>query len=374
MVVKEVSKAIASMFGIKLKDYNSGIASTNKYSDSLGGVGSSADKAGKKVKELKRQVLGFDEIHNIDENKNSGSGSSGSGGTSGGIDQRLLDAIKGYDNGMEKVKMKATQIRDKIMEWLGFHKKINPLTGEVYFEYQGIKKTLQNMWKSFKGLSTEGKILVGLGLVVGATKLWNTGKKLVTVFGNSGLGKIIKGLISPSRELINWGILGVKTNGNLVSGLKDGIQAWRASNGIIEESTGKVKGFSGVMSGAKIAVQGLITGAVGLYTVNKSMQSLSTDGANLANVLGLVTGSLTTIASGVQIGAIFGPWGTVIGGATGALLTFVSAITGYQTEIDKVAEKTKNVTDSTQKYIDSIKEQNSTICSNMTATRDSHTK
>lgn len=348
MVVKEVSKAIASMFGIKLKDYNSGIASTNKYSDSLGGVGSSADKAGKKVKELKRQVLGFDEIHNIDENKNSGRGSSGSGGTSGGIDRRLLDAIKGYDNGMEKVKMKATQIRDKIMEWLGFHKKINPLTGEVYFEYQGIKKTLQNMWKSFKGLSTEGKILVGLGLVAGAIKLWNTGKKLVTIFGNSGLGKAIKCLITPSRELINWGILGVKTNGNLISGLRDGIQAWRASNGIIEESTGKVKGFSGVMNGAKIAVQGLITGAVGLYTVNKSMQSLSTDGANLANVLGLVTGSLTTIASGVQIGAIFGPWGAVIGGATGALLALISAMQGYQTESDKIITNSQKVIDSTE--------------------------
>ena len=361
MVVKEVSKAIASMFGIKLKDYNSGIASTNKYSDSLGGVGSSADKAGKKVKELKRQVLGFDEIHNIDENKNSGSGSSGSGGTSGGIDQRLLDAIKGYDNGMEKVKMKATQIRDKIMEWLGFHKKINPLTGEVYFEYQGIKKTLQNMWKSFKGLSTEGKILVGLGLVAGAIKLWNTGKKLVTIFGNSGLGKIIKGLISPSRELINWGILGVKTNGNLISGLRDGIQAWRASNGIIEESTGKVKGFSGVMSGAKIAVQGLITGAVGLYTVNKSMQSLSTDGANLANVLGLVTGSLTTIASGVQIGAIFGPWGAVIGGATGALLLLINALDEYKSSSSDVISKIKDTNTEVNKFTESMISQYNSI-------------
>ena len=27
--------------------------------------------------------------------------------------------------------MKATQIRDKIMEWLGFHKKINPLTEKL---------------------------------------------------------------------------------------------------------------------------------------------------------------------------------------------------------------------------------------------------
>lgn len=74
----------------------------------------------KKAKELKRQILGFDEVHNIDENKGSNSDSSG---TAGGIDQRLLDAIKGYDNGMDKVRMKATQIRDRIMEWLGFTKR-----------------------------------------------------------------------------------------------------------------------------------------------------------------------------------------------------------------------------------------------------------
>ena len=72
------------------------------------------------VKELKRQTLGFDEIHNINENKDSDNGSS----LTGGIDQRLLDAITGYDNGMDKVRMKATEIRDRIMEWLGFTKYI----------------------------------------------------------------------------------------------------------------------------------------------------------------------------------------------------------------------------------------------------------
>ena len=127
MVIKEVSKAIADMFGIELKDYNSGIASQEGIYD---GIADSADDASKAVKELKRQTLGFDEIHNINENNNSGSGTS----VSGGIDQRLLDAITGYDNGMDKVRMKATEIRDRIMEWLGFTKEIDPLTGEVNFK------------------------------------------------------------------------------------------------------------------------------------------------------------------------------------------------------------------------------------------------
>lgn len=127
MVVKEISKAIADIFGIELSDYNSGIASNGDAYDDLA---DSVDGATDKVKELKRQTLGFDQIHNINENKDNG----GSGNTTGGIDQRLLDAISGYDNGMDKVRMKATEIRDKIMEWLGFTKEVDSITGEVFFK------------------------------------------------------------------------------------------------------------------------------------------------------------------------------------------------------------------------------------------------
>ena len=50
MVIKEVSKAIADMFGIELTDYNSGIASQEGIYD---GIEESADDASKAVKELK---------------------------------------------------------------------------------------------------------------------------------------------------------------------------------------------------------------------------------------------------------------------------------------------------------------------------------
>lgn len=350
MVVKEVSKAIADMFGIELKDYNTGIASQEGIYD---GIEESADNASKAVKELKRQTFGWDEIHNINEDKDNGSGT----GISGGIDQRLLDAIKGYDNGMDKVRMKASQIRDDIMKWLGFTKEIDPLTGEVSFKYQGIKKTLSNMWDSFKGLSTQGKILVGLGLVTGAVKLWNTGKKLNTTFGNTGLTKVTKSLISPMSSLFNWMKLGVQVNGNLTTGIKDGIQAWREQNILVTNADGSLNKWKATMNGAKVAVQGLITGALGLYTVYESMKNLSTEGANLVNVLGLVTGSLGTIASGVQIGSIFGTTGAVIGGVTGSILALISACQGYQTEVQKSASATKEALKPLDEYNASLKEQ-----------------
>mgnify|MGYP005874040231 CR=1 FL=1 len=192
MVIKEISKAIAMMFGIELKDYNSGIASQEGIYD---GIADSADDASNAVKELKRQTLGFDEIHNIDENKNSGSGSDSSG-ISGGIDQRLLDAIKGYDNGMDKVRMKATEIRDKIMEWLGFTKHVNSETGETYFTYDGISKTLSNMVKWWKGLNTQGKIWASIGIGLGFVNLYRILKKIANLTGITTLFSGLKNILT----------------------------------------------------------------------------------------------------------------------------------------------------------------------------------
>lgn len=254
MVIKEVSKAIATMFGIELKDYNSGIASQEGIYD---GIADSADGASKAVKELKRQTLGFDEIHNINENKDTGGGS-GTSGAVGGIDQRLLDAIKGYDNGMDKVRMKATEIRDRIMEWLGFTKEIDPLTGEVSFKYDGINKTLSNIWNSFKGLSTEGKVLVGLGLVVGATKLWDVGKKLLTL---TGIPNLFKGIIDGGKGLVSF----FKNAGTAVSLFGKNTLSMQKILDITFPSIGKMSsGFSSLAStlGMSAGTLGLAVGAI----------------------------------------------------------------------------------------------------------------
>lgn len=358
MVIKEVCKAIATMFGIELKDYNNGIATQEGLYDDLA---DSADNATGSVKELKRQVLGFDQIHNINENKDNGSG----GGVSGGIDQRLLDAIKGYDNGMDKVRMKATEIRDKIMEWLGFTKKINPLTGETYFEYQGIQKTLKNMWNSFKGLSTQGKILVGLGLVTGAVKLFNAGKKLVTIFGDSGLVKITKNLLSPTKSLIS--LLRDDMAGGfkgLTSSVGDSINMWSKSLSIMDKFKMTLVGTGGLI----LSMNGM----------SSAMKSVSNEGWNLGNSLQTVVSGLGGIASGALIGgSMFGTWGAVIGGATGAVLELISAINGYQTETDKMVEKSKTQRTEFEEYLKSIEAENTaieqTLISNLALT-NSHEK
>ncbi len=249
MVIKEVSKAIAYMFGIEITDYNSGIASQEGIYD---GIEESAENANKAVKELKRQVLGFDEIHNINENKDSGNGSS----VSGGIDQRLLDAIKGYDNGMDKVRMKATEIRDKIMEWLGFTKYINEETGETYFTYGGIDKTISNLVKWWKGLNTQGKIWSSLGIVLGFVNLYRILKKLA---GLTGITTLLNGLTKSMTTIgSKTGLLTGK-----VSGLTSGFSSLASSLGM----------SVGAFSAVAVAIVAIAGSLVYAYNTNDEFKN-----------------------------------------------------------------------------------------------------
>lgn len=364
MVIEEVAKAIAGVLGIEIGDYNSSVASVEdawvNVDNTTSNIGSNLDDANKKAKKLQRTVMGFDEIHSISTPTESSSPSSGSGsgGLGSSINPALLEALGTYENGMEKVRMKANEIRDAIMEWLGFTKKINPITGETYWEYQGIDKTLENMWKSFQGLSTTGKIIVGLGLVAGATKLWNVGKKLVSVFGNTGLGKIIKATFTSQKSLFGSMLTGITSSH---SSLKAGIQSWREQQGIIDSTTGKVNGFKGAINGAKNVLMGIGTSAVGLVTLSASIKNATTEGWNLVNVLGTVGGALGSIAGGAQAGAVFGTWGAVIGGAVGALgalLTSLNAVGTAQSNNQK--ELDKNIS-SLSEYTESLKESRKAI-------------
>lgn len=188
MVIKEISKAIASMLGIRLKDYNTGIASSSGAYDDMS---DSIDGATESAKELKKQTLGFDELHEVDNSKNGGINSN----VTGGIDQKLLDSITGYENGMENVRMKATEIRDKIMDWLGFTKLTNETTGEVSFK-------LKDGYTNLKGIIG---VFTTMGTVFGISKIVKFGKSIFDVTKKTKLFTSIFSL--SSKPLL--GIIGI---------------------------------------------------------------------------------------------------------------------------------------------------------------------
>ncbi len=154
------------MFGVEIKSEISGITEqANAYNT----IEENANKAHKAIKELKRQTLGFDEIHNINQDTNSSTPNTGI--VNSGIDKKLLESIQGYDNGMEKVRAKATEIRDKIMEWLGFTEEINPLIGEVTFKLQDGYNNLKKIYDFVK--------LIAITMIS-----WKFSKSVIEFFNN----------------------------------------------------------------------------------------------------------------------------------------------------------------------------------------------
>lgn len=369
IAINTILSSLASIFGFDESDYDFVTDTTDSFDNlgaAVGGVGDSAKKAKKELTGLR----GFDKLNVIrTPQESTGSGSSGGGGT--GVNPKLLktlgDLLGDYDSKLDGVKTKASQIAEDILHWLNFTKQVNPETGEIEWKFNGIRGLLKNMWNSFKGLSTTGKILVSLGLLKGLTSLWNVGKKFLVLIGNTGMGKAVRSLLTPTKTLVSSIGLWTKANKNLTSGIKDGIEYWRLQNIEVYNSNGSLNKLQTNINKTKYTLEGLVTGAASLFAVSESFKSISTEGANALNVLGAVGGSIGTIASGIQIGATLGGvYGAAIGGLIGVLATATTAIISYKTETDKVADSIQKSSDKTNEYVESIKKQKDAIDEDLT--------
>lgn len=129
MVATEVIRAFSSLVGITIGD-TSGIESMSGAYDDLEESISNAGGTAKK------QLRGFDKLNNIT------TPSSGGGGNALGIDKSLLKLLDGVDNNFLKIRNKATEIRDIIMEWLGFSKEIDENGNLINWKYNGTNSLL----------------------------------------------------------------------------------------------------------------------------------------------------------------------------------------------------------------------------------------
>ena len=179
MVLTEIVSAIAKLFGYKDEDYDyfAGTAeSVIELEDGLEGANEAAQK-------LKHGLRGFDKLNVITTPTSSNAKISGG---AGGIDPSIMnafnDAFDDYNKKLEHVQMKATKIRDSIMEWLGFTKIIDEETGKVSFKFDHI---------------TAGTVLGALGvggaIFLGIKKIYNL-IKAISGFKFSGVTKLIGSL------------------------------------------------------------------------------------------------------------------------------------------------------------------------------------
>ena len=158
MVINELLKMVAKLFGFEVSSQPVNVSASIGADDLASDLGT----AGKKAKELKAQLMGFDEINNINLDNDTSSGSGSSGGGVGGIDQRLLDALTGYNNKMDEISNKATEIRDKILDWLG-------VTDGTY-----------------KNLKRIGEVATAVGIALGT---WKISSAITNLLKNLGILK-----------------------------------------------------------------------------------------------------------------------------------------------------------------------------------------
>lgn len=338
MVINELLKMIAKLFGFKVSDQKVNLSANIGADDLASDLGTASGKA----KELKNQLMGFDEINNITLPSSSGGGSGGISG--GGIDQRLLDAMKEYDNLMGKVKNKATDIRDKIMKWLGFTKKINPLTGEISWEYTGMSKqakTILGILKTICALYIGAKILKLIGWLNTLRKVLLGTQKATTSFqaGLALLGKGFRGVVTAGKTLTTnfkyYKALGATTGQAFSEAGKDMLN--------LIPTTVKVAG----------GIAGLV-GSCGL--AYKSMKDLSEKSTSTGEALLKLSGGIAgATASGAILGSVIPGVGTAVGAMAGALVGAIAGLTGYNSAMDETQTQLKKAREEWTKQNEEIK-------------------
>lgn len=165
MAIKEILKSLASLFGYDLESGGTDLSVSTGVDDLNSGLGSAVGTA----KELKKQLMGFDEINNITPQTNPGSGSGS--GASMGIDDKLLNALDEWDNKMNSISGKAQEIRDNMLEWLGFH------------------RTDDGGWELNEGLTNFEKILDVVKAIGIAILSWKVSSAITNLFKNLGIFK-----------------------------------------------------------------------------------------------------------------------------------------------------------------------------------------
>lgn len=213
MALRSIIELLANLLGYQ------DIVFEGTVKDTANGMWDMADATSETVAEMKKLQAPFDELNILTDDTDLGVGMGGI--DLGEMDPRIIAAMKEYDNLMDSVRMKANDIRDRIMEILGFTKQINEATGEITWTWN-----FQDM-------------LEGLKQVPGMLAEWWTqaspGEKLAAIFVAGWVGWLLsKGialLLTPFKAL-----------GKLLLSLV-GLLPFNAIGGLLAKGFSKAFGF-----------------------------------------------------------------------------------------------------------------------------------
>ena len=311
MVITELIRIIGSLFNINM-DLDS---ATNEVATGYENLGKSISGASTAAK---RSLRAFDKLNNITTPTTGGAGGGGAGNL--GIDDSILKLLNGVDDTFDKIRNKATEIRDKIMEWLGFTKDVN---GQWKWSADTLLKNIWNWWKE---LNVLGKIFVGLGLATVMYKVAINASKLLKAFLSfTGISSFI--------ELLK------KTKGNLIDVGNEFLKSKKASERFA------------------LGLVGLVASTGGLAMLISGVQKAKEEGFNFNNILEIVIGTLGLVGGAIlTVGAIMGGLTVQMALATGGISLLIGGIAALVAWFATQNKNTKETITAIGQYNNAIRE------------------
>lgn len=209
MALRMAINFVGGLFGVlDAGTAANGIADSTDAVDTLG---SAADKAAKKAKAL---VAPFDELNVLQENQADAQSAALIG--DGAIDPRLASAISDMELSLEKVRMKANDVRDALLEFAGFK---YDLTSAITWDPKQLednlikklprwKKTITAAFDNWDDIKTSLKKLGGTVKESAKTLFTPIGTALGNVFTDDVAAKFISGfsgvLDGVGTAIENW--------------------------------------------------------------------------------------------------------------------------------------------------------------------------
>ncbi len=295
-LITEAAQALATYFGFELPEIDYSSLSTGGFADEAEEAEESLGGASKKIKEIKKQLMGFDELNIINSpDKNSGSG--GSGGASSELGTGLdMDALS-YDFLANIETSKIDEIKEKLKDAAKWAGKIG-----AFLAGFKISAGLLGLGEAFKGFFSA--IASGTGVKAAAIAL---ASKFKTAFGIAimSVGAVfdISALIDSWTGGVDWDSLWEQVIGA----------------GLLHLGGFIAGGTTGMAIGAIID---------GVLTLIPSVKSAIMEGnESLSNTLSIVKG-IATLFGGLSV--LTGNWIPI---AIGGVITLISLIAIYADDI-----------------------------------------
>ena len=285
MALRSILTFIAELLGLITgvsTSFESGADAADKQAGAISGIGSAAKKAAKQMQSL---VAPFDELNILQENADTGGGAgSGVGGAGLGsdiLDPAIADAIADLDYQLENVRMKANQVRDAILEFLGFEVEMGQIISwdpdkfekNLIEAFPNWTKTIQATFDNWTDIMEGfGNVLEALGNVFAlvGTKV----KAFISLFINDDtVSAFINGLADSLNNLANW----INSNQNalanfiiILGALWAGFAAFQKISAFIAPIASFISTVSAALSpfSSLLSTVGLVVAAIALLYDN----------------------------------------------------------------------------------------------------------